>query len=261
MNQNENQPVTNISIGYPEVGELQLFLGVGACKINIVPADVETFISGRYDDPAGALPLQITQEGGAVRITQLQNFSNFFNLFNKTPTLELALGKARPFALTIETGASDSHLELGGLPLMRLMVRQGASKSEIDFSAPNPQVMTALVISGGAGSFEARNLANANFDELKVEGGAGSYKLDFGGTLQHNGHVRVPAGMSAIEIHIPATTPAVITTEVVLGGVDVTGDFTRKDGKYWTPPALTQQMPALGIDASVALGSIHLFTT
>ena len=60
------------------------------------------------------------------------------------PRYELELGRQRPFALTIETGASEFDLDLGGIPLSRLMVRQGAGKFELGFLAPNPEHMQLL---------------------------------------------------------------------------------------------------------------------
>jgi len=75
----------------------------------------------------------------------------------------LELGKGRPFALTIETRASEFEMDLGGVPVSSMEVRQGAGKFELDFSAPNPYAMKQLEVSSGAAGIELENLANANF--------------------------------------------------------------------------------------------------
>ncbi len=77
----------------------------------------------------------------------------------------------------VETGASEFDHDLGGAPLSRLMVRQGAGKLELGFSVPNPEPMQLLEVSSGAAGIELANLANANLSEMRLSGGAASYAL------------------------------------------------------------------------------------
>jgi hypothetical protein len=174
------------------------------------------------------------------------------------PTFDLALGTAKPFRLTVEIGASANQLDLGGVPISRLAVRHGAGKTEIDFSAPNPQPMTLMEISAGAGSTELRNLANARFAELLVEGGMAAYVIDFGGALQQDAHARINVALSSAEIVVPAMTAAKISTESPLGHIELGDGFTAKEGAFWTPAAMEGRTPLLTISANVALASLRL---
>ena len=126
---------------------------------------------------------------------------------------DLSLGKSKPYALTIETGAGECSLDLGGLPITRLELKHGADKMDLDFSAPNPQRMSLLDLGSGAGSTEIKNLANANFAGMNVEGGAVGYILHFGGELQRDARVRIQTGLASIEISIPKSTAAKITPD------------------------------------------------
>lgn len=253
--------VTNINIPYPESGDRHLWLAVGACRLRVVPGAGEGWITGTYDDPSEALPLQIIQEGGTVRITQRQNVSGVMRLFNRTPTLDLAVGNAGSFALTLETGASDCRLDLGGLPVTRMAIKQGAGKVDIDFSAPNPQEMSALEVNSGASGIEFKNLANANLAALRIEGGAASFKLDFGGTLRHDAQARITTGVSSVEILVPSSTAAKIISEATMGSVNAGDGFTRMEGGYWTRAAVEGKTPVLSIHVSVTLGSLQLRAT
>ena len=85
--------------------------------------------------------------------------------------------------MIVETGASELEMDLGGVPVSSLLVRQGAGKFELGFSAPNPHQMELLEISSGAAGIELENLANANFSEMRLSGGTAGYELAFGGTL------------------------------------------------------------------------------
>jgi hypothetical protein len=255
---------TPIDVPYPDAGDLHLRISEGACRLKITPGASDAWISGVHRDPSGLRPLSITQEGGTVRLSEQASSSSAWEWLRSghgvadVPTFDLALGKAKPFRLTVEIGASANQLDLGGVPISRLAVRHGAGKTEVDFSAPNPQPMTLMEISAGAGSTELRNLANARFAELVVEGGMAGYKIDFGGVLQGDAHVRINAALSSVEIVVPATTAAKIATESPLGHVELGDGFTAREGAFWTPAAMEGRTPLLTISATITLGSLTL---
>jgi len=255
---NEANP---ISIPYPEAADRHLKITVGACRLKVAPGAADVWVTGTYRDPSGSLPLKIDQVGTTVRISQAPEWANVLNLPSGIPTLDLALGTGRPFALTLESGASENEVDLGAVPINRMIVRQGAGKMTIDFSATNPEPMSLLTLSAGAGSVEVKNLANANLAEMTVDGGAVAYKLDFGGSLQRNAHVRVSTGMASVEIRVPSTTAARISTESVLGNLDIGDGFTKREGAFWTSASPAGTGPLLSIHASVALGSLSLRAT
>ncbi len=254
-------PPVAIRIPFPESAELSLRLTVGACRLTIRPGDGPDWVDGTYDDPSNALPLRIDQEGGAVRIGQNVTWPENWGRVNRPPAFELALGKGRPYALTLEVGANEGSIDLGGLPLTRLTIHHGAGKMSIGFSAPNPQTMAQLLATAGAAALDITGLAHAGFVEMTVEGGAASYSFDFSGALVRDGKVRISTGMSAIVLRVPAGTAARIGAHTVLGSVDLGDGFMKKEGSFWNEAALAGQTPALSIDASVAMGSIRLEVT
>jgi hypothetical protein len=103
-----------------------------------------------------------------------------------------------------------------------------------------------------------RNLANANFTDMILEGGAAGYKFDFGGTLTRDAHVRLTTGMSGVEISVPAATAAKIKAEIVMGGLNIGDGFTKKDGAFWTEGALKGQTPVLTVEANISLGGLTI---
>ncbi|MGD2077947.1 MAG: hypothetical protein PVH18_06165 [Chloroflexota bacterium] len=252
------QEVTKINIDYPDVKKPRLRLSVGACRMRIGPGDQDTLVSGTYDDPTGSLPLRIVEEGDTVRLTQRQRWSEILGWLSGVPEFDLTLGTARPYQLIVEAGAGEHKLDLGGLPLARLEVKHGAGKIDLDFSSPNPEAMSMLNLGTGAGSVDVRNLANANFEEMILEGGAASYRLQFGGHLQRDGHVRISTGVSSVDLRIPSATAARLYSESVLGSLHVDKSFTKTKGGYWTEAAVAEESPALTIRLTVALGSIDL---
>ena len=191
-------------------------------------------------------------------MTQGQHFEAFPRLLNRPARFDLHLGTARPFALTLETGASEIACDLGGIPLTGLTIRQGAGKATIDFATPNPQTLELLEIAVGATELALMHLANANARQIRASGGAASSLFNFGGRLSSDTQVRINAGMAAVTIQVPATTAAKIAATAVLGSIDSDDGLTKQDGAFYTPAALSGPSPSLAIQASAALGAIHL---
>jgi hypothetical protein len=255
-------PDTPIKVDYPESDELHLRLALGACRLEARSGEGEAWITGVCHDPTGKRAPRILDEGGNVRITESEpSWERIPAVFGGVPRYELELGKRRPFTLTIETGASEFEMDLGGVPLSGLLVRQGAGRFELDFSASNPESMQLLEVSSGAASIELENLANANFSEMRLSGGAAGYELDFGGTLSRGAEATIEAGLSGVEIKIPPSTAAKIVAETTVGSVDVGDGFTKSEGAFWTEAGAAGNEPLLTIRAGVRLGSLQLRAT
>jgi hypothetical protein len=250
---------TPINVAYPEAEDPHLRIALGACRFKARPGEGAEWVAGTYHDPTDRRSTRIVEEGGSVTITEEEpSFERIPAVFGGVPRYELEFGKVKPFALTIETGASDFDLDLGGIPLSRLMVRQGAGKFELDFSAPNPERMELLEVSSGAAGIELENLANANFSEMRLSGGAASYELDFSGTLLRSAQVSIETGLSGAVVTVPASTAARVVAETTLGSVDVGDGFTKQEGALLTEGALSGDAPILAIRAGVRLGALRL---
>src|SRR5215204_1839310 len=251
-----------INVAYPAAEDLHLRIALGACRFKVRPGEGDAWVAGTYYDPTNRRAPRILEEGASVTITEAEpSFERIPAVFGGIPRYELEVGKGRPFALTIETGASEFDLDLGGVPVNRLLVRLGAGKFELGFSVPNPEPMDLLEVSSGAASIELENLANANFSEMRLSGGAASYELDFGGTLSRDARVSVETGLSGVEISVPASTAARIVAETTLGSVGVGDGFTKREGAFLTKGALSESTPVLEVRAGVRLGSLQFRAT
>jgi hypothetical protein len=252
---------TPIRVAYPALGNTHLRIALGACRFKARPGQGEEWVAGTYNDPTDRRPLRIIEEEASVTITEAEpSFERIPAVFGGVPRYEVELGKKRPFALTIETGASDFELDLGGIPLSRLMVRQGAGKFELGFPQPNPEPMELIDVSTGAAGIELENLANANFSEMRLSGGAATYELGFGGVLLREAWVSIETGLSGVVVSVPTSTAASVAAETTLGSVDVSDGFMKREGAFLTEAALKGDDPVLRIRAGVRLGSLQLRT-
>jgi hypothetical protein len=255
----DDNSTTIVQIPFTDTGDRRLRFSIGPAKLRLAPGDGADWVSGTYDDPGGKMPCRIATEGGTVRISQDNRWRA---IMRQTPVFDLQLGKSHPFALMIESGATDtSDCDLGGLPLTLLDVKHGAGDFGVNFSSLNPTAMERIHVVAGAAEIAATNLANANAAEIAIEGGAASITLDFGGDLQRDTRVKINAGMATIEIRVPGETAAKIVAHSTLGSIDTGDGFMTREGAFWTSGAVMGGTPILSIDATIALGSLKLRST
>jgi hypothetical protein len=98
---------TPIDVAYPAAEDLLLRVALGACRFRARPGEGDAWVAGTYHDPTDKRPTRIVEEGASVTITEEEpSFERISAVFGGVPRYELWLGRQRPFALSIETGAS-----------------------------------------------------------------------------------------------------------------------------------------------------------
>jgi hypothetical protein len=248
-------------ISYLAADDLHLRIDLGACRLEARPGDMEGWVSVTCHHPTGKRVPIIRQEGRVLTITEEKPFlERIPAVIGDVPRYEVEFGKGQPFALTIETGASEFDMDLGGVPLNALTVKQRAGRFNLDFSAPNPGTMSLLDVSSGAAGIELEHLANAKFSQMRLSGGAAGYELDFGGELSRDAEVTIETSLSGVEIAVPATTAAKIEADTSVGSVDVGDGFTKSEGVFLTDAGTEGKKPLLTIRAGVRLGALQLRT-
>jgi hypothetical protein len=78
-----------------------------------------------------------------------------------------------PLDLELKMGLARAHLDFTGLPVRRLALDCGASKTEIAFTESNPIAMESLHIKAGASAFTAHGLGFTRAESMVFDGGAG----------------------------------------------------------------------------------------
>jgi len=144
---------------------------------------------------------------------------------------DLKLG-SMPMHLTIDAGAYEGTMELGGLSLKSLTVKDGAASVNLSFSEPNLIEMSALAYSTGASEVKLSGLGNANFSKFDFDGGAGSYTLDFSGELQRDASVKVDTGLSDLTLIIPDGVDATLTMDGGLTDINLGNGWSQSGNVY-----------------------------
>jgi hypothetical protein len=115
----------------------------------------------------------------------------------------LRFGALVPTEMRFDVGASTGKLDLSGLPLTHLDILAGAADMTVRFDEPNPERLAALNVRSGAAKLNLLGLGNANIENMRFDGGLGSYTFDFGGEWQRSAQVNILAGASQVVLAVP----------------------------------------------------------
>ena len=248
--------IEEVEVPIPEGAEVvDLTFGFGAGEMRLSPGDENLLVRGTATYNVDDFKPDIITSGDSVRINtgdlELKGFPNFAEQLVNEWNFELA---PVPMNLRVEAGAYQGRMELGGLALESLRVIGGASEVKLVFSEPNLIPMSLLRYDTGASSVTLEGLANANFDKMRFEGGAGEFSLDFSGELQRDATITVDAGLSSVKIIVPRGINAKVFFDGGLSNVDVQGNWEKVGNVYST----SGDGPRLTINVNLGAGNLEL---
>ena len=143
--------------------------------------------------------------------------------------MDLALSPVVPVDLSLELGAVEADLDLGGLSLTSLDIRAGANDTRVDFRTPNRIAMRSLEVEAGAASVVVSNIANANAALLRVEAGVGSVELDFRGEWTTDLAASIEVAFGTLKLIVPEDVGVRLDVGKVFARVTAKG-LAERDG-------------------------------
>jgi hypothetical protein len=170
-------------------------------------------------------------------------------------TLDLKLANT-PMSLDIRAGAYTGTFELGGLSLEKLTISDGGSDLTGSFSTPNHVEMSSFTYSTGASKTILNGLANANFEQMNFNSGAGDYTFSFDGDLKRDTNVMIDTGISTVNIIVPDGANAQVTFEGGLASVNAANGWKQNGNVY----SLSGNGPTITIKVKMGTGTLNLKT-
>ncbi len=214
-------------------GVANVTLAFGAGKIKLGPGAEDALISGTATYNVPDFKPEVKKSGSDIRLEQGNLKIGGIPDFNERIKNEwdLKFGDS-PIKLDIQAGGYSADYEFGDLSLQDLKVADGAADVSLSFSKPNRVEMDTFRYSSGASNITFKDLANANFDQMIFQSGAGSYRLDFAGELKRDATVRIETGFSTVTVTVPKGVNAVLEVEGGLSNVDLSGDWKKEGNQY-----------------------------
>lgn len=234
---------------------LDLNISFGAGKMTLIPNPGEDLISGLVSYNVTDFKPVVTVDENGVSIKQGNLQLNAIPTINETIKNEWNLAiKNHPIELNIKAGGYSGDFEFGGLALINLHITDGAATVKLKFSTPNTAAMNSLRYETGASNITMEKLANANFQTMIFQSGAGNYNLDFSGLLQRDANIFIETGLSRLVISVPDGIPAEVNIEGPLSKVIISGDWQQSGDEYF----LDGQGPRLTFFIETKAGTVTL---
>ena len=234
---------------------LDVNLSFGAGKLTLLPNPGEDLLSGTVTYNVPDFKPEVTVDEYGVSLRQGNLKLNAIPTINKTIKNEWGIAiKNHPIELSIKAGGYSGDFEFGGLALTDLHIEDGAATVKLKFSTPNTTPMNALRYETGASNITMEKLANANFQTMIFQSGAGNYNLDFSGLLQRDESIFIDTGLSRLVISVPDGVPAEVNFEGPLSKVILSGNWQQSGNEY----ILEGQGPKLIFTIETKAGTVTL---
>ncbi len=234
---------------------IELELRFIAGKLNLRPGAHEALAAGKATFNAVELQPKTEVVGSSYKVYQgdpaNQGIPSIEGDIRNEWDLQLA---DRPMSLNINAGAYTGSFELGGLSLERLAITEVGSDLKAAFTQPNQVEMSAFEYSTGGSNVELKGLANANFETMTFQSGAGNYTLSFDGELKRDAAVKIGSGMSTVNIVMPKGVSAHVTFDGGLTSVKSDGPWQQNGNVY----SLSGSGPTITITVTMGAGTLNL---
>lgn len=221
-----------VSVDAPSSSPARLSIAFGAGELKLAPGAQGKLVDGTATYNIKDLKPQVAESGAGIRISQGNYKFEYVPTSKLRNIWDLKLGNA-PMDLSVEAGAYQGRMELGGLALTGLSVKDGAADNELLFSSPNAADLSILNYETGASNIRMHGLANANFNTMVFKGGAGNYDLDFSGVLKRDGTASITCGLGDLTLRFPAGMHVQLTLQGGLHNVNV-GSGWAQNGNIYT---------------------------
>jgi len=204
----------SVDLGNAESASIQVKYGAGRMDLD-ASADEGKLVSGTF---ANGLDARVKEVGGRLDVVLQPHSRAFPDVFfpgnwvtGRGLSWDFGLSKEIPLDLVFETGASDTNLDLTDLQVKQLVLKTGASSTEIWL--PSAAGSTYFKVEAGAASLIIRvpegvaarvdsdaGLASVSVDESRFPKQNGIYQSADFQTAENKVDIRIETGMASIEI-------------------------------------------------------------
>jgi hypothetical protein len=171
---------------------------------------------------------RVVSLGVHLRSTRLSNVDDQHD----AGSMHAELSGRVPLDLSLELGAVEADLQLGGLRLTDLTIRGGAADLTARFDQPNREQLRTMTLQVGAAHLKMFDVANSGVSRIIAEVGAGALSIDLGGTLSHDVDITATLAIGGLELKVASDDGVFVDERSFLGGFEKDGFVKRADGWY-----------------------------
>ena len=210
-------------------GRLDLRFSIQHAKVTFTHSDAPDFIAKilvRYDDEALAPVLSENFHDGTFTAAFSSDTSDENNMAASLHDWEIQIGTYDlETDLTLDFEGVQANMDLGGMPLSKLVMTLKGAQAKLDFSEPTLITLRNLIIACEGTFFQGARIGNTGFETFQLEAEGSSLDFNFNGSYaagDYNGDFRL-SGSSA-RLTLPATAGALVVHRPANRPLELTGD-------------------------------------
>jgi hypothetical protein len=204
----------SVDLGDAESASIVVKYGAGRMMLD-ASADEGKLVSGTF---ANGLNAQVKKVDSGLDVVLQPNTRDFPEMFfpgnwigGRGLSWDFGLSKEIPLKLVFETGGAETHLDLTDLQVKDLVLKTGASSTEIKL--PSKAGTTSVKLEAGAASVAIRipegvaarveaeaGLASISVDQERFPKQGGIYQSEDFETAPNKVDIRIETGLASIEI-------------------------------------------------------------
>jgi len=174
-------------------------------------------------------------------------------------TWHVRLSDAVPISFDMKLGFGKGEIDLSDLQIKDFNLSSGASEVSLAFDDPNKSMIENVNIETGLSKFEGRNLGNANFKHFRFQGGVGTYRLDFGGSITTEVDVDIERGMGVMTLIVPPDVGAKVYHEKSwVSRINCDKDFSPSTDNEYVTDNYNSASGKMNIRIDSGVGSIRV---
>lgn len=170
--------------------------------------------------------------------------------------LNAELSARVPMDLTLELGAVQADLQLGGLRLTDLSLKGGAAEITLRFDERNLERLRAMSLDVGAAEVKVLRAGNSGVERVRANVGVGALDLDLGGASTRDVDISANVAMGDFTLHVPRDVGVYVNASTFLASFDKAGLVKRGDG--WYTPNFDTATRHVRVRVRAALGGFTL---
>jgi DUF4097 and DUF4098 domain-containing protein YvlB len=247
-------------LNYPEQEQVTVALVIRDGTLNVSPAAGQALRAQVTTNVRDWLPTLSEAAAGTLRMTQGESRNAVIP--NARNRWDVTLGSDQTVALSVDLGAANSELTLGGLALSRVNVQGLTGNTTITYNRPNAledggQMQIALT----SGNLNLNGVFYSHITELQSVTTGGNQDIEFGpGTLTQDFRANIEARTGNVVLRIPTGTAVRVMFTGSSGRVlGVSPEFQEVSRwVYETPEYANADQPRMQITVRTVAGDLRL---
>jgi hypothetical protein len=241
-------------------GEQQLGVeiryGAGKLQVQPAPGDLLYRMDLAYDEEQFRPVAEYDRGASRLRLGVEGRDRHGGHVNGEDEHATISLSPSVPTDLTLQFGAGQAEVELGGLSLRDVAIQTGASQTTVSFSQPNRVAAREVSVKAGAAELRVTGLGNTRAERFDFQGGMGEATLDFGGAWDHSASAKVQMGVGSVRLRLPRSIGVRITRSGFLSSFDPSEMVKRGDA--WFSKNYDASRYRLDLELDSAVGSVDV---